>query len=160
MQKEFTLKKTYEVTTTIEIVKNNDRYYAKVYRNFDDLWEENDEYECWIDEPDNLMTEENHSEMEYDAIIETFCSYIKDNSIKHARKCDKCGQGMNEGYCIYEGEEYYCSDECLHSVYSKSVWEGMYDAEDIGNSPSYWTQWEDIEDYQYYFFNGILIEIN
>jgi hypothetical protein len=79
---------------------------------------------------------------------------------KYARKCDKCGQGMNEGFCIYEGEEYYCSDECLHSVYSKSVWEGMYDAEDIGNSPSYWTQWEDEEDYQYQIINGILEEIN
>jgi hypothetical protein len=79
---------------------------------------------------------------------------------KYARKCDKCGQGMNEGYCIYEGEEYYCSDECLHSVYSKSVWEGMYDAEDIGNSSSYWTQWEDEEDYQYQIINGILEEIN
>jgi hypothetical protein len=79
---------------------------------------------------------------------------------KYARKCDKCGQGMNEGFCIYEGEEYYCSDECLHSVYSKSVWEGMFDAEDIGNSPSYWTQWEDIEDYQYQIINGKLQEIN
>jgi len=79
---------------------------------------------------------------------------------KYARKCDKCGQGMNEGFCIYEGEEYYCSDKCLHSVYSKSVWEGMYDAEDIGNSPSYWTQWEDEEDYQYQIINGILEEIN
>jgi hypothetical protein len=79
---------------------------------------------------------------------------------KYARKCDKCGQGMNEGYCIYEGEEYYCSDECLHSVYSKSVWEGMFDAEDIGNSPSYWTQWEDIEDYQYQIINGILEELD
>jgi hypothetical protein len=79
---------------------------------------------------------------------------------KYARKCDKCGQGMNEGFCIYEGEEYYCSDECLHSVYSKSVWEGMYDAEDIGNSPSYWTQWEDIEDYQYQIINGILEEMD
>ena len=78
---------------------------------------------------------------------------------KYARKCDKCGQGMNEGYCIYEGEEYYCSDECLHSVYSKSVWEGMFDAEDIGNSPSYWTQWEDIEDYQYQIINGELQDI-
>jgi hypothetical protein len=78
---------------------------------------------------------------------------------KYARKCDKCGQGMNEGFCIYEGEEYYCSDECLHSVYSKSVWEGMYDAEDIGNSPSYWTEWEDIEDYQYQIIDGKLQDV-
>jgi hypothetical protein len=78
---------------------------------------------------------------------------------KYARKCDKCGEGMNEGFCIYEGEEYYCSDECLHSVYSKSVWEGMYDAEDIGNSPSYWTEWEDIEDYQYQIIDGKLQDV-
>jgi hypothetical protein len=79
---------------------------------------------------------------------------------KYARKCDKCRQGMNEGYCIYEGEESYCSDECLHSVYSKSVWEGMFDAEDIGNSPSYWTQWEDINDYQYQIIDGKLEEMD
>jgi len=90
------------------------------------------------------------------------CEVIKEvvQGDKYARKCDKCGNGMNEGYCIYEGEEYYCNDICLHSVYSKSVWEGMYNAEDIGNSPSYWTQWEDIEDYQYQIINGILEEIN
>ena len=79
---------------------------------------------------------------------------------KYARKCDRCGQGMNEGFCIYEGEEYYCDDNCLHSVYSKSVWEGMYDAEDIGNSPSYWTQWEDINDYQYQIIDGKLEEMD
>lgn len=79
---------------------------------------------------------------------------------KYARKCNKCGQGMNEGFCIYEGEEYYCDDNCLHSVYSKSVWEGMYDAEDIGNSPSYWTQWEDENDYQYQIIDGKLEEMD
>ena len=90
------------------------------------------------------------------------CEVIKEEvkGDKYARKCDKCGQGMNEGFCIYEGEEYYCDDNCLHSVYSKSVWEGMYDAEDIGNSPSYWTQWEDESEYQYQIINGELQEIN
>jgi late competence protein required for DNA uptake (superfamily II DNA/RNA helicase) len=78
---------------------------------------------------------------------------------KYARKCDKCGQGMNEGFCIYEGQEYYCSDECLHSVYSEQEWSEMYNAEDIGSSSSYWTQWEELEeDYQYQIINGILEE--
>jgi late competence protein required for DNA uptake (superfamily II DNA/RNA helicase) len=79
---------------------------------------------------------------------------------KYARKCDKCGQGMNEGFCIYEGQEYYCSDECLHSVYSEQEWSEMYNAEDIGSSSSYWTQWEDIEDYQYQIIDGILEEMD
>ena len=73
MQKQFTLERTYDAYVTIEIVKRtNGKYYAEIDRNLDDLWQENDEYECWIDEPDNLMTEENLTEEEYDAIIETF----------------------------------------------------------------------------------------
>jgi hypothetical protein len=125
MKQEFTLKKTYEVTTTIEIVKNNDRYYAKVHRNFDDLWEENDEYECWIDDPSNPMTEENSTEAEYDAIIETFCSYINANGVKFARQCSECKKGMNSGYIIGNGDEYYCSDECLHKEYTPAELELM-----------------------------------
>jgi late competence protein required for DNA uptake (superfamily II DNA/RNA helicase) len=80
---------------------------------------------------------------------------------KYARKCDKCGNGMNEGYCIYEGEEYYCSNECLHLVYSEQEWSEMYNAEDNGGSSSYWTQWEELEeDYQYQVINGILEEMD
>ena len=80
---------------------------------------------------------------------------------KYARKCDKCRQGMNEGYCIYEGQEYYCSNECLHLVYSEQEWSEMYNEEDNGGSSSYWTQWEELEeDYQYQIINGILEEIN
>jgi hypothetical protein len=77
MKKEFKLERTYDAYITIEIVERNGRYYAEVERNIDDLWQENDEYECWIDEPDNLMTEENLNEEEYDAIIETFIKYLK-----------------------------------------------------------------------------------
>ena len=161
MIKEFTLEKTYEMSVCIEIVKEDDKYTAKVKRDFDGLWNESDEYECWIEDDGQLMTEMVSTEEEWDAIVKTFCSYIKENGIKYARKCDKCGQGMNEGFCIYEGEEYYCSNECLHSVYSEQEWSEMYNAEDNGGSLSYWTQWEELEeDYQYLFFNGILIEIN
>ena len=62
MTKQFTLERTYDAYITIEIVERNKRYYAVVDRNLDDLWQEDDEYECWIDEPDNLMTEENSTE--------------------------------------------------------------------------------------------------
>lgn len=157
MQKEFTLERNYEVTTTIKIVQENGRYYAKVHRNLDDLWQEDDEYECWIDNPDNLMTEENPTEAEYDAIIETFCSYIKENGIKYARICDKCGNGMNEGYVINGGEEYYCTPKCLHEVYTPKEWQDMYEADDNGNMDNYWTEWEN--ESNYVLFNNQLINI-
>ena len=54
------------------------------------------------------------------------------------RVCDKCEKPMLEGYCIGGGEEYYCSEECLHSKYSAEEWEEMYD--DGGDN--YYTEWE------------------
>ena len=158
MEKQFTLERSYEVTTTIKIVQANGLYYAKVHRNLDDLWQEDDEYECWIDDPDNLMTEENPTEQEYDAIIETFCSYIKENGIKYARKCDKCGNGMNDGYVVWGGGEYYCSPECLHKQYTPKEWQEMYDdSEECGGNDNYWTEWED--ESNYVLFNNKLINI-
>jgi hypothetical protein len=163
MQKDFMLEKTFDVTTTIKIVKRNGRYYAEVDRNFDDLWEENDEYECWIDEPDNLMTEENPTEQEYDAIIETFRDYIIANGQKFLRKCDKCGCGMNEGYVVYNGEEHYCTEECLNKVYTKEQWTEMYEeSEENGGSDNYWTEWyQDIEedDFNFVLFDNKLIQM-
>jgi hypothetical protein len=80
MKKQFTLERTYDAFTTIEIMERNGFYYAKVTRTIDaeNVWVENDECECWID-GNNLMTEENLTEEEYDAIIETFRAYIIKN---------------------------------------------------------------------------------
>ena len=157
MTKQFTLERTYDAYITIEIVERNKRYYAVVDRNLDDLWQEDDEYECWIDEPNNLMTEENSTEEEYDAIIETFREYIIANGINYARICDKCGCGMNEGYVIEGGVEYYCTPKCLHEVYTPKEWQDMYEAEDNGNSDNYWTEWEG--ESCYILFDNQLINI-
>ena len=67
------------------------------------------------------------------------------------RYCSECGKPMREGYCIDNGLEYYCSDECLHKHYTEEEWLDMYDD---GNSDNYWTQWEDEEDDE----ENILIE--
>lgn len=151
------LEKTFDVSTTIKIIERNGRYYAEVERNFDDLWEETDEYECWIDEPDNIMTEENPTEQEYDAIIETFREYIIANGVKYARKCDKCGCGMNDGYVVNGGEEYYCSPKCLHEKYTPKEWDEMSSDFDIYDCrENYWTEWYD--ESQYILFNNQLIE--
>ena len=160
MKQEFTLERTYNLTTTIQIVKRtNGKYYAEIVRNVDDIWNENDEYECWIDEPSNPMTEENLTEAEYDAIIETFCSYIKANGVNFARQCSECKKGMNSGYIIGNGDEYYCSDECLHKEYTPAEWEVMADDDETDDAFNYWTEWECKEDYQFVLFDNQLIEL-
>lgn len=66
---------------------------------------------------------------------------------KFARKCDDCGKVFNEGYCIEGGEEYYCSDKCLHDHYTPSQFSKLYNN---GEGDSYWTVWEDEDNMQYY----------
>lgn len=60
-----------------------------------------------------------------------------------ARTCTACGVGMNEGYCIEGGLEYYCSDACLHTELTHE--EYMELAAD-GEGDSYWTDWYDYDD--------------
>lgn len=66
--------------------------------------------------------------------------------IKYARICDECGKGMNRGYVIDGGEQYYCSDECLHQNITKEEWVETPNTDD---GDSYWTEWEDVEDDDY-----------
>ena len=53
-----------------------------------------------------------------------------------ARFCSECGELMIDGYCISDGFEYFCSDECLYKNYSKEEYDKMYEEDD-----AYWTQW-------------------
>jgi hypothetical protein len=59
---------------------------------------------------------------------------------KYARKCDACGCGMNEGYCIQNGEQYYCCETCLTKQMTKEEYLKLYDE---GEGDFYWTVWED-----------------
>lgn len=59
------------------------------------------------------------------------------------RKCNICGKSMKSGYVIDGGLEYYCSDKCLHKIYTEKEWNDLYDE---GNSDNYWTEWEDYGD--------------
>jgi hypothetical protein len=158
MKKEFTITQTCETILNIEIVKQNDKYFAKVKRDY--FITDEDEYECWIEKDfGGLMSEPASSDEEYDAIIETFCSYIKENGIKYARICDKCGNGMNEGYVVGGGEEYYCTPECLHKVYTPKEWQEMYHKSEKNwdGFEDYWTEWED--ECTYVLFNKQLINV-
>ena len=57
---------------------------------------------------------------------------------KDIRVCTECGKLMEEGYCIENGIEYYCDDECLHKSIDEEEYEKLYDN---GNGDTYWTQW-------------------
>ena len=69
------------------------------------------------------------------------------NGIKYAQQCTECRKGMNEGYVIEGGMEYYCSDECLHKNVTPDEFSEFYignidDDDEIGDIQIYWTEWE------------------
>lgn len=81
------------------------------------------------------------------------------NGTKYARKCTKCNGGMNSGYVIGNGDEYYCSDDCMHKVYTPEEWDELVDDEDADEGFNYYTEWECDEDAEYIIKDGILVEI-
>ena len=161
MKKNFELKKTYTTDVEIEILINDEgQFYADVKRNIGEgLLSEEESYCITIDKDGSIQIEENTSEAEWDAIMDTFEKYIIANGVKYARKCSKCNVGMNEGFIIANGDEYYCSDNCLHQVYTKEEWNAMTDDDDDDDGFNYYTEWESNEDYEYVLFNNFLIEI-
>ena len=60
------------------------------------------------------------------------------------RTCKKCGkQHLKEGFCFFDGEFYYCSEECLYQDMTEQEYIDQYEA---GNA--YWTEWDDeVTDY-------------
>ena len=51
------------------------------------------------------------------------------------RECTECHDVITEGYAIHNGEEYYCSDECLSKNYRDNEFDELYEQGD-----SYWTE--------------------
>jgi hypothetical protein len=51
---------------------------------------------------------------------------------------------MNEGYVINGGCEHYCSDACLFKHITPTEFEDLHDD---GDGDSYWTEWEDQNDW-------------
>jgi hypothetical protein len=60
--------------------------------------------------------------------------------LEHIRVCSECGKPMTEGFCIEDGAEYYCSEECLHKNLTEEEYENLYDE---GRGNSYYTSWID-----------------
>lgn len=72
-------------------------------------------------------------------VVDKTIALFQEEDELFVHECDACHGGMNEGYCVGGGSEYYCSEECLHTKYSAKEWEEeMY--EDGGDN--YWTDWD------------------
>ena len=54
------------------------------------------------------------------------------------RKCSICGSPVIAGYCVNDGMDYYCSDDCLHMVFTDEEWELVYQTDG-----GYYTEWYD-----------------
>lgn len=52
------------------------------------------------------------------------------------RICSLCGKFMIEGYILFEGEEYYCINDCLEITYTDSTLEELRKNDDL-----YYTEW-------------------
>lgn len=63
---------------------------------------------------------------------------------RFVRRCNVCGAIMLAGFCVDDGNEYYCSGECLHKVYSEEEYLAMYD-DDIAYYTEWWDSREDLE---------------
>ena len=62
------------------------------------------------------------------------------------RECTECHNIITEGYIIHDGEEYYCSDECLSKNYRDNEFDELYEQ---GASYARWN-------YELYKFLNIL----
>lgn len=91
-----------------------------------------------------------------DVKLDLFKPFKKENKIRFARKCSHCQKGMNEGYVINGGENYYCKDDCLKTVLSPEEFNELYAD---GETETYWTEWEDEQEFQWLEIDGVLHEI-
>lgn len=56
---------------------------------------------------------------------------------ENVRRCSECGEVMKAGYCINDGDEYFCGGLCLAKNYKPEEYAELYD-----NGRAYWTQWD------------------
>lgn len=58
-----------------------------------------------------------------------------ENAGVEVRQCTNCGDIMIQGYVVYDGSEYYCSDTCFNEEIGLENLENMYQDDD-----AYWTE--------------------
>lgn len=89
-----------------------------------------------------------HEAEDYDEAFEIECnqrdiaeelSLLLLSEQDNTRFCDNCNEPVDEGYCCGDGEQYFCSDDCLYADgYTPEQKEIDYKDGSI-----YWTTWEE-----------------
>lgn len=83
------------------------------------------------------MYEENKLvKMNYEELGDVIENFISEGEF---RVCSECGKIMNHGYCIENGMDYYCDDDCLYKNIDEDAYSDLYDN---GDGNTYWTEWE------------------
>lgn len=54
------------------------------------------------------------------------------------RECSQCHKRMYKGFCIGNGDSYYCSQPCLKQ---NMTWKEYIELHDEGRGDSYWSEW-------------------
>ena len=101
---------------------------------------------------------------------------MKKETVYWARKCDISGEGMDEGYCINDGDMYIKHEKDMLEWLRSKEWEfeneyGLiinvvklddYDLLEwaFNDEIFYWTEWFEKEDVQYKEIDGKLIKLN
>ena len=57
------------------------------------------------------------------------------------RRCSECHKIITKGFTLFDGDEYYCSKQCLHENYTPNEYEELYKTDQ-----GYGTEWEEDED--------------
>jgi hypothetical protein len=71
---------------------------------------------------------------------------------KFARKCSITGEGMNEGWCFGDGQDYAKYEHDAWALASEYGYDSIDDAFD--DDAVYYTEWEEIDEDCYYDAEG------
>lgn len=70
--------------------------------------------------------------------ISELTEWMQDYEPTDYRVCKVCGKAMSTGFCIGDGYEYYCSESCLHEIYTEEEYQDLYETDN-----GYYTEWEE-----------------
>ena len=86
------------------------------------------------------------------------------NAKLFARKCSVTGKGMNQGWVINNGEVYIAKKaDCAKWVkdnWNQTINQAYKESEEEDAGNFYWTEWEDVSDYQFIEIEGELYDIS
>ena len=84
---------------------------------------------------DEIMSIDNIQELNY--LRNYINQRIEELEEDTTRTCNICGIELKSGFCIHDGDEYFCNTECLHKRYTEEEYNEMYDEDE-----AYWTEWD------------------